>query len=334
MKKILHTIAFIFTLFSINSVHAQSVTWDVLKDDPYDIKNFSFAIDPLFSEISGQNGYSFGWGIRAEYMMGKRLQAGFDMRTAFGTQGYRISNDNTRNFFYTEANVGIILINKLRRRNVPIILSQSTSGNVRTTVSIKGGVPANIRRVTSFRGGIYQMTNSLSYKYLNDSLTTFSGGSSDFKLKDSISNSHFANQYGGFASTAVFGGFNFRRIAQLSIDVDGYGIRNYIRYSDFYIDGIFSPIVLIKDFSTPSGDSYKVKYDNISYIGWRVGWAWRKPKDQGFSAKFEFGNRPGPKAPVKDAKAAVPVNFNNFYATLTFGLYIPLKIKPVYEGED
>lgn len=334
MKRSLYKLAIgISTLISIQS-KAQSVSWDVLEDNPYDIKNFSLAIDPLFTEVSGMNGYAFGWGLRADHMMGKRLQLGFDMRTGFGTNGYRISNENTRNYFYMEGNLGLILINKMKRKNVPIILSQSTSGNTRTTISIKGGVPANIRRIVALRGGAYQMTNSLSYKYLADSLTTFKGNGQEFKLKDSISNAHFASQYGGFASTAIFGGFNFRKIVQLAIDVHGWGNRSNKRYSDFFIDGIFAPVVLIKDFRTPDGNRYDVKYDKISYIGWRMGWAWRKPKDQGFSAKFEFGNRPGPKAPVKDPKATIPININNYYATLSFGLYIPLKLKPVYKGEE
>lgn len=334
MKKTRYKITLALAAFLVTNVNAQSVSWKVLEDDPYDIKNFSLAIDPLFSEFSGMNGYSFGWGARAEYMMGKRIQASFDIRSGFGTKGYLISNDNTRNYFYTEGSLGLIFYNKDKKRNVPIILSQTTSGNTKTTISIKGGVPATVRRVTSLRGGIYQMTNSLSYKYLADSLTTFKGGASDFKLKDSSSNVNFSGQYGGFASTAIFAGINFRKIVQLAIDVDGWGYRQNKRYTDFYIDGIFAPVVLIKDFKTPDGTKYDVKYDKISYFGWRMGWVWRKPKDQGFSAKFEFGNRPGPKAPVKDPKATVPVNFNNYYATLTFGLYIPLKIKPVYKGED
>lgn len=334
MKKLIYKLTLGISILSASYTNAQSVSWSVIEDNPFDIKNFSLAIDPLFTEVSGMNGYAFGWGLRAEHMMGKRLLAGFDMRTGFGTNGYRISNDNTRNFFYMEGNLGLIFINKSKRRNVPIILSQSSSGNTRTTVSIRGGVPANIRRIIALRAGAYQLTNSLSYKFLADSLTTFKGNGSDFKLKDSISSANFAGQYGGFASTAVFAGFHFRKIIQLAIDVDGWGYRSNKRYSDFYIDGIFAPIVLIKDFKTPDGNSYNVKYDNISYIGWRMGWIWRKPKEQGFSTKFEIGNRPGPKAPVKDPKATIPINWTNYYATLTFGLYIPLKIKPVYKGKE
>ncbi len=334
MKKLLYKLTLGILLLNAIYTNAQSLSWDVLEDNPYDIKNFSLAIDPLFTEVSGMNGYAFGWGLRAEYMMGKRLLAGFDMRNGFGTNGYRISNENTRNFFYMEGNLGLIFINKSKRRHVPIILSQSTSGNTRTTISIRGGVPANIRRIVALRAGVYQLTNSLSYKYLADSLTSFKGNGSEFKLKDSISNVNFAGQYGGFASTAIFAGLNFRKIVQLAIDVDGWGYRSNKRYSDFFIDGIFAPVVLIKDFKTSDGTKYDVKYDKISYLGWRMGWVWRKPKDQGFSAKFEFGNRPGPKAPVSDPKATIPINWNNYYATLTFGLYIPLKIKPVYKGEE
>jgi hypothetical protein len=81
MKTKIYLLALLFA--SVAGMKAQSVTYRITKDDPYDIKNFSLAIDPLFMDISGQNGFSGGWGLSADYLMVKRLHANFYMRNDF-----------------------------------------------------------------------------------------------------------------------------------------------------------------------------------------------------------------------------------------------------------
>ena len=342
MKKTTYILILAFlTAFMVN-LKAQSVSYTYVKNNPYDIKNFTFAIDPLFIDVNGHNGYAFGWGMRAEYMMGKILLVNFDNRIGFGTKDYRKSNENTRNYFNMEGGLGLIFYNKARTRNVPIILSQTTSGNTKTTVSIHGGVPAKCRLIVALRGGFQQYTNTLNYKNLNDSLLTFNGlpykkaqDDKSYVFTDTVNKvggkSAIIDQLGGIASTSIYAGLQFRTIRDLVIDVSGYGYRSNVRYSDFYIDVLFAPIVKIKDFKNSDGTNYTVKYGEMSHLGWRLGWFWRKPKDQGFSAKFEIGSRPGFKTP---AGTSVPVNKKNLYCMLTFGLYIPLKIKPMYTGES
>lgn len=336
MQNKIYILLLTITTLSTSLVKGQSVSYTYERNDPHDIKNFSFAIDPFFVDVNGHNSYAFGWGLRAEHMMGKRLLANFDMRTGFGTNLYRKSNKNTRNYFNMEGGLGLIFFNKTRTRNVPIILSQTTSGNTRTTISIKGGVPAKCWLIVALRGGFQQYTNSLDYKNFVDTLLTVEGvpyktAKDSYVFKDSSSSVvKDIAQVGGIAITSVYAGLQFRTIRNLIIDVSGYGTRSNIRYSDFYIDVLFAPVIGIKDFKNTDGKSYNVKYDQISHFGWRLGWFWRKPKDQGFSAKFEMGSRPGFKAP---SNVNIPVNKKNLYATITFGLYIPLKIKPVYDGD-
>ncbi len=335
MKKNIYSFLIAFLVLNTILVQAQSISYTYEKDDPHDIKNFSFAIDPFFIDVNGHNSYAFGWGLRAEHMIGKRLLANFDMRTGFGTNLYKKSNDNTRNYFNMEGGLGLIFFNKTRTRNVPIILSQTTSGNTRTTVSIKGGVPAKCWLIVALRGGFQQYTNTLDYKNFVDTLLTVGGmpyktAKDSYIFKDSSgTNVKQMDQVGGIAMTSLYGGLQFRTIRNLIIDVSGYGTRSNIRYSDFYIDVLFAPVIAIRDFKNTDGKAYDVKYDKMSHLGWRFGWFWRKPKDQGFSAKLEMGSRPGFKAP---SNVNVPVNVKNLYCTLTFGLYIPLKIKPVYDG--
>jgi len=334
MKKIY---TYILALVVLNTAltRAQSITYNYVRNDPYNIKNLSFSIDPFFVDVNGHNGYAFGWGIRAEHMMGKRLLINFDMRTGFGTHDYRKSNVNTRNYFAMEAGLGLILSNKVKTKNLRIVLSESTSGNVKTTTTIGGGVPAKCRSIVALRGGIAQYANTLDYKNLNDSLLTFNGtpyktaqAKGMFTDSSDVSKITPLNQFGGIAMMTLYGGFQFRKIWDLVVDVSGYGTRGNIRYSDFYIDFLFAPIVGIKDFKNTDGRNYTVKYDGVSHIGYRIGWFFRKPRDQGFSWKVELGSRPGFKA-----ETGKYINPKNLYAMITFGLYIPLKIKPVYNGE-
>lgn len=343
MKKSIYIIAFSAVALLAVKTQAQSVTYRINKDDPYDIKNFSLAIDPLWIDANGQNGYSFGWGLRMDHMMGKILLVNADFRSAFGTNGYRISDKNTKNYFYFEGALGLIISHKTKTRNVPIILSSSSyssGGYTYTrTLSIKGGVPAKIRSIVALRGGLYQMTNALSYndKLLNDSILTFTNKNTGVErsLKDNKvvpdSMKFTIGEWGGISSTAIFAGFNFRNIRQLVVDVDGWGYRSNIMFQDFFIDGIFSPVTVIKNHTdSKSGDKLDVKYKSRNVFGWRMGWMFRKPKDQGFSWKFEFGRRPG-LAAVENKSF---VNFKNWYCMFTYGLYVPLKVKPIYRGEN
>ncbi|MBA3664046.1 MAG: hypothetical protein H0W61_07550 [Bacteroidetes bacterium] len=347
MKKIIYTLTFsVISLLALN-LKAQSVSYSYIRNNPFDIKNFSASIDPMFVDLNAHNGYAFGWGLRGEYMMGKRILANFDTRIGFGTNYYRKSNDNTKNYFCMDGGLGLILSNKAKDKHTRVILSQSTSGNYRTTTSIT--VPSKSRFIVALRGGFSQYNNTLSYKGLADSLLTFKGNvhgsdstitykraqaSDTYVFQDTTqgrASAKAVDQYGGITMVSFYGGFQFRTIRDLLINVDGYGYRGNSRYSDFFIDVLFAPIVKIRDFKASDGRSYDVKYTQTSHFGWRLGWFWRKPKDQGFSAKFEIGSRPGFKAP---SNTNIPVNMKNLYAMLSFGLYIPLNIKPVYRGEE
>lgn len=329
MKKI------IFYLLAISTLknYAQTVTWTVLKDDPLDHKNLSVCIDPLFVDLNGNNGYSFGWGARAEYMMGKLFLFNFDYRSGFGTRGYKISDKNTRNYNFLEGGIGLIFKHSQYTRNVGIILSQSSSTSyyggysvtTTTTRYISGGVPAKHLHIWAFRGGLYSYSNSLNFKNLSDSLLIFKGASKDFTYKDSVNNAKFSTGFGAMYTLAIYGGIQSRTIRDLQIDVNGWGFRQNSTFMDVYLDLIFAPVVSIKNFEA-SGRTYDVNYSKKNHFGWRFGIANRHPSEQGFNFKFEFGVRPGPKA--KDNKAII--NFRNWYCMLTYALYFPVKVKPTF----
>jgi hypothetical protein len=348
MKNTIYTTILALTLLASAS-RAQSVTYKYVKNDPFDIRNFSASIDALWTEYN-QHGeadeftLSFGWGVRAEYMMGKSLLFNFDTRIGFGTVNYRISNDNTTNYFNMEGGLGWIFANSSRTRNVPIVLSVQRYGNTQVTTTIRGGVPAKVRLIAALRLGFIQYNNTLSYVGLYDSLLTFkdaAGVEYDYKeardvekvfqYNNANGDSLRLKQHGSISITSIYGGIQLRKIRNLLIDVDGYGMRGNIKYSDWFLDIIFAPAILLSDFGRPDGVNYSVAYGEKSSLGWRMGWFIRKPKDQGLSFKWEFGSRPGFKS---YANSGLPMNWKNFYCMATVGLYIPLKIKPMYTGED
>lgn len=361
MKKLIHIVAAGLVAMVPFNTKAQSVKYTYEKNDPFDIRNFSASIDPFFFELNGHNansgstGYAFGWGVRAEHMMGKSLLLNFDSRMSFGTNNYRLSNKNTYNYFNMEGGIGLVLSNRTVSRNLPIILSRTTSysGNYQTTttVYIKGGVPAKVRSIIAFRLGVQQYVNTLNYdsKNLGDSLLKFSSGGTSYTYREAktASTSPVFNytetaatgtsvvnmtvpQLGGITITSLYGGFQFRTIHNLVIDVEGYGTRSNIRYSDFFIDVMYAPVFHLTDFKS-NGVTYDVKYDKTTPFGWRIGGFQRHPKEQGFSFKWELGSRPGFKA---DPGKSVPVNVKNMYFMMTMGLYVPLKVKPIYMGDQ
>lgn len=336
MKKLIYIS--LFLLPAAAQLSAQTVSYKVSKDDPYDIKNFTAGIDPLFIDVNGMNGYSAGWGARAEYSHGKKFTASFDFRTGFGTNGYDPDDNNTRNYSAIEGKLGLVLSDRSRSTNFKIILSQSSysSGGYTYTNTKYFMCPGTSRRAVVFNAGIYQLNNSIKYVMASSSDSSrvknilFEKDGKEVRRGDSLWNEMNLNsKFGGFSSLAVTAGFTFRTIHNLFVDVDGYGARSNSVFSDFYIDAMFAPAIALKDYeythvvneqvvaNSSLNGKWKVKAEGKRAFGWRMGWFIRKPKNQGFSQKFEFGQRPG----IKTEKY-----LSSCYMMYTFGLYIPLKV--------
>jgi hypothetical protein len=326
MKKLIYISLFALPLMV--KLNAQTVSYHVSKDDPYDIKNLTVAIDPLFFDLNGMNGYSAGWGARAEYTGGKKFTASFDFRNAFGTNGFDPDSNNTRNYSAFEGKLGIVLSDKSRSTNFRIILSQSSysSGGYTYTSTKYFMCPGTTRSAIVFNAGLYNLNSNFKYQNWGsgDSASTAKGvlfekDGKEVRRGDSLWRAwNLDNKYGGFSSLSLTAGFTFRKIHNLFVDVDGWGPRSNVIFSDFYIDAMFAPAISLKNYEfTTSGEKWKVKAEGKRSFGWRMGWFIRKPKNQGFSQKFEFGQRPG----IRSEKY-----LSNCYMMYTFGLYIPLKV--------
>lgn len=323
MKKFIYIT--LMLLPALATLDAQTVSYKITKDDPYDIKNLTIAIDPLFVDLNGMNTISAGWGARAEITAGRKFTASFDFRNGFGTTGFDPDDKNTRNYSAFEGKVGLVLSDKSRSTNFRIILSQSSysSGGYTYTNTKYFMCPGTSRSAIVFNAGLYQLNNNYNYKnHQFDSTKNkgvlFERDGREVRKGDSLWNAwSLDSKYGGFSSMAITAGFTFRTIHNLFVDVDGWGPRANSIFSDFYIDAMFAPAISLKDYTFENGEKWKVKAENKRAFGWRMGWFVRRPKNQGFSQKFEFGQRPG----VRTEKY-----LNSCYMMYTFGLYIPLKI--------
>jgi hypothetical protein len=326
MKKLLYIS--LFALSALANLKGQTVSYRITEDDPHDIKNLTIAVDPMFVDANFQNGYSAGWGLRAEYTYGKKITASFDFRNAFGTNGFDPDSNNTRNYSAFEGKIGYVLSDKSRSTNFRIILSQSSysSGGYTYTSTKSFMCPGTARNSVVFNAGIVQINNNFKYgDSANNAGFTFKSSSRTVKTGDSLWKAYnFSNKYGGFSMISLTAGFTFRKIHNLFVDVDGYGPRANSVFSDFYIDFMFAPVMTMKNYKYDrSGENFDVKAEKKRAIGWRMGWFIRRPKNQGFSQKFEFGQRPG---------ISTPKYLQGCYMMYTFGLYIPLKIGP--NGSD
>jgi hypothetical protein len=326
MKKLIYLSLLI--LPAMVELNAQTVTYKVTKDDPYDIKNLTISVDPLFLDVNGMNGVSAGWGARAEYTGGRKFTASFDFRNGFGTMGFDPDSNNTRNYMAFEGKVGLTLSDKSRATNFRIILEKSSysSGGYTYTTTRYFMCPGTTRSTITFNAGMYNLNNNFKYKNgsTNEDSSTvkdilFEKDGKEVRRGDSLWKAwDLSSKYGGFSSISVTAGFTFRKIHNLFVDVDGWGPRSNSILSDFYIDAMFAPVISLKDYTFgTSGDKWKVKAEGKRAIGWRMGWFIRRPKNQGFSQKFELGQRPG----IKTEKY-----LTGCYMMYTFGLYIPLKV--------
>jgi hypothetical protein len=231
-----------------------------------------------------------------------------------------------------EGKLGITLSDKSRSTNFRIILSKSsyTSGGVTYTSTKYFMCPGTARKAVSFNVGFMNLNNSFNigdsamyadgftFKAKGKDHTYKTGAPLTNALDSSLSNALDSTHWSGISQVGFSAGFNFRTIHNLFVDVDGWGGRSSVYFMDTYIDFLFSPAISVKNYTNLRTNlEYDVKPEKRRLMGWRIGWFVRQPKNQGFSQKFEIGQRPG----VKGTKY-----IQNCYMLYTFGLYIPLKI--------
>jgi hypothetical protein len=329
MKRNLHFALLLFALqLTSNWANAQSESYKTLEDDPSDIKNLTLHLDPFYADAWLTN-TTLGFGVRADYHLGKRATFLFDFRTPYpGTdfQGrmhydqelpYPSLTGDKRGlarFSYTELGAEFHLMDWTKSKGLRVVLSSYSTGRTTTTTSMT--VPGTKRKVLAVRGGFTTMRSAFDIQDTKGSVKAYHD-------KDTITFGAFGVDkgggpiYGGYANitmVVLHAGISIKSITNLVISTTNYGNKGNRAYSDFYFDLLLAPVISLSDVVTANGTTYELRSNSLTRTGFRFGYTWKNSVKSYLSYKAEIGSRPGFPA-------------SNFFLNGIIGWSIPLNIK-------
>lgn len=338
MKKFILLSLFIgASLFRLQS---QSISYKIISDDVKNLKPLVVNLYPFYADAYGVN-ITLGWQAHAILSMGP-LQFQADYRRAYPKTdiNYSINPDKSlpfpknglRPLSRFEALAQLNFSDRKLDRNLRVVLSSSsyTVGNTRYTNTKYISVPGTKRKIVGVRGGMYWLNTAIDFSDIKEDAN---GKPSLFATaKDNKADTiHFGIYgvevdgspiYSGNSMNNVvsfIGGISFQGITNLVIRAEGYGQRRNSTATDFYIDGMFAPVIQISDIKTFKGRLWDVHSTDKTYWGWRMGFYQRGPANKfGFAYKFEWGVRPGLKGDV----------LGRMYLDMTMGFDIPFNLVP------
>lgn len=292
------------------SVKAQQVSYTILEDDPYAIKQLYIRINPFYAEGFRTNTASIGGGIELRYLLKDKLIFNFNNWKSYSTIVENPANDK---FVVRDLSAEYILMDKTSHGNVKIVLSSSSTQTY--TVSRYIEVPGTTRKVLAARGGIFNYKTPFRHSELKNRTAPIldTGG---VKLH--------GFDYPGLLlkSTSVFAGISYSIIRNTTISANGFGkAKGNGKWLNYYADVMFAPVVSPQDF-TAKNDNDVESYFEIKNgdngiekkrLGWRTGLVadFHTTKTITFSGRVETGSRPGIKS-------------NGFYLYCGLGMTVAL----------
>lgn len=324
MKNKLHFItALVLCLF--HKSFSQSVNYKIVENEP-DRKDLFIFLNPFHI-----NGYSadinIGYDLHARLNIGQRLQA----EAAFNKAYLDMNADGV----FAPANLskalqvrGGIIFNFSSRlkdvNNKVTLMSYSTS---RYSYSRYIRVRATARKTAGLRGGLQYFSNNYEVDY------DVAGGPGEGALKAKNPNGDLVYVHDSVnfetvtytgKSLGLYAGLDLKTIRDLVISTDSYGIRSNRTVNNFYLDALFTPMVVYKlrpndHQAYMAGADVNIKDNARKLMGWRLGWHYYNNRTAGFNAKAEIGQQPG--APV-----------GSFFLSLGMGLNLGFKVMKKAEG--
>lgn len=314
-KKIL--LAAIFTS-AITSTKAQTVSYKILENDP-DKRNLFIHVNPFNVQAYFAN-ITIGYNVQATWLAAKNFQFQVDFRKAYldGDATGVFSPKGLKKASQIEVGGVFNLSNKLKNCSHRVVLSSSSSGRYNYTQSIS--VMAEARKIFGIRGGFVSFFN-------NHHLSSFSG-KNDVIMKGKSADGQIRYVYDSLSyeamnftirSTGIYAGIDFKTIKHLLVNTDSYGEKGCKTVNNFYLDVLFTPLVVYKLKPNTGQTTFNNVDINISdnkrrLLGWRFGWQYITNKSLGFNAKMEIGQQPG-------------LYKQSFFMALGFGFTIGLKTK-------
>jgi hypothetical protein len=304
-------------------VAAQNVSYKVTSDDPSRIKPFSISLEPLVLDMHVAN-MTFGYSLRADLLFLNRLEfrgdfrkSYFDMNANDAKETLPLAKNGVKKSSFYEAGATLFLFDKVKRRNLKIVLSSTRIGNYEYTRYIM--VPGNKRKMWGVRGGLYNLSTAFIFEKGTHSYTSFKNGADEVQMDATL----FSRAIAMTHTPVLHAGIHWKSITNLFVSTD-YGTRGNSGVNDFFIDFLYAPAILVSDIKNPDGTIWDVNVPaaNKRNIGWRAGWIIRRPESTFMSCKMEIGSRPGIRS-----KGGLSLYNETVYMMMTLGVNIPARIK-------
>lgn len=309
MRKVVIILLVVISTSSLS--FAQNVRYKIKKDDPMDCKNLIIHLDPNFSDVYFTD-LALGYAVRADWLMNKVMDVSIEWRKPYfdmnwmdvkdfklkGEQGSGSEKDympknGFSQYTYLEPTFRLHFADKVKQGNHRLILSQSsyTSGNYRYTNSKFIDVPGKIRKIKSLEAGIIWLDAPILYS------GTFSDKPEAFTFNPKSGGDAIpaTEAFGGtmMQMMTFYGGLSFQSLSNLKALTDQYGVKYSSNWTNFYFDFMYAPVVNFVDVKDAQGAEYEVKNEDISRMGWRLGYSLKNTKGTSWSMKMNLGSRPG-----------------------------------------
>lgn len=278
MKRLL--ILLLIFIAGFQTLQAQTrIYYNIVHNDPYDLKKVRLFIDPAFIALYMKQ-LPIGGGLQLNYSPHYRINFEAQFRVAYYDKQLKEAKKNalnTNKFFpYSEleALTELHLKDKRVYNNVKITLARASFYTYTLERYINVSVEA--RKIIAFRGG-----------YFRYSLVVDGGDGYPLKAGSTEYNSDY---YTVYASQGFFVGFSSGSINKYRIKLRDYNwytarFRKYEFYGDFMY-GTYS----LKDLQLAGLNDQEVDVSDFRPFGWRLGAQWM---DNLLHMRLEGGQRPG-----------------------------------------
>jgi hypothetical protein len=281
----------------------ESLKYETVYDDPYDINKLYILIHPLYGEVFSTN-TNIGFGLGLDYYLKEVIDFQLEFRTPYSKStdfihdAARKNNDalNTpERFYFIELGLNYHVVDRKESSKSEFVLYSKNFQQYnrwKTMVPESIFVPTNIRRIIGVRLGGTAYQSAFDFNKVIDN----QGKSlSDISLSDINQLSFYSN----IKSQGFYIGSSMELIKNIAINFeDLYDQNANDLIFTFFLDLLINPFITIEDISYLSEPEMQVETISAEIIdtnmlGFRGGIKGKYNRSIGFSYSVEIGMRPG-----------------------------------------
>ena len=287
------------TLLAQRNAVNNSVQYETVYDDPFDINRFFVQIQPVYAEVFGLNN-NIGFGLELDYYLKELMDFQVAFRTPYARSTDLMRDASSKNndlansgkrFFFGELGLTYHVIDrKMSSKSKFVLYSKNFQkyNRWKTMTPEHIYVPSNIRRIVGIRAGGSAYQSSFDVlKVLEDQ------GSSIMEIlpqgEDRLS------FYSNIKSQGFYIGGSLEMIKNIAIGFDNLydQTANDLMFTAFF-DILFYPFISVEDFVLSEGSViYPSDLIDTNMLGFRGGIKGKFNRSLGFAYSVELGLRPG-----------------------------------------